>query len=330
MDLKPPFVANSDPEAPLRRADRWTIQIMPDGGGRLRTLRVSRRAVKAVATGLAVLLLLVAAGLTRVLWDGARSARLARLQVENHQLRGNLHEMQGRLADLSRTIDGLSAREEQFRLVAGLPLIDPEVQAVGVGGPTTTTEAERSFFRADPRVAAQSYAAAFDLDKLVRRADLLAASLRTAVDSAKVHEQLFLSRPSIRPVDRADSWISSPFSHSRYHPILNYSRPHEGIDLSAPEGTPVEATANGRVAFAGVDGGYGRLVEIDHGFGYQTRYAHLSAIRVRVGEKVARGQVIGEVGQTGLATAPNLHYEVRVRGQAVNPKSYLLGDQLLP
>ncbi len=124
--------------------------------------------------------------------------------------------------------------------------------------------------------------------------------------------------PSGWPVSRASAVVTSEFGVPR-----GRSR-HEGIDLSAPAGTPVTATANGVVGFAGRSGDFGRLVIIDHGDGWQTRYAHLKRIKVKNGRKVAKGDVIGTVGKSGNATGNHLHYEVRRDGRAVDPRPYLL------
>lgn len=124
-----------------------------------------------------------------------------------------------------------------------------------------------------------------------------------------------------KPVDR--SRISSPFGLRRMHPILRRVLPHTGVDYAAASGTPVHATADGVVSVAGRRGGYGTMVEVRHPNGYSTRYAHLSSLSARaiVGSVVEQGDVIGRVGMTGLATGPHLHYEVRRRGQPIDPTS---------
>jgi murein DD-endopeptidase MepM/ murein hydrolase activator NlpD len=116
--------------------------------------------------------------------------------------------------------------------------------------------------------------------------------------------------------------IGSGFSKSRYHPILHYYRPHEGIDFGAAYGAPVRAVGVGTVTFAGRMGGYGNMVEIRHNSSTTTRYAHLSDFGpgIRVGVKVEQSQMIGRVGASGLATSPHLHYELRIHGRAVNPR----------
>ncbi len=118
--------------------------------------------------------------------------------------------------------------------------------------------------------------------------------------------------------------ITSYFTRRRYHPILKTYRPHHGVDYAAPAGTPVVATGDGRVVYAGWKGGYGKFVLIKHNGTYSTAYGHMSRIAkgIRRGRYVRQGQVIGYVGSTGLSTGPHLHYEFRVRGRPVNPLTY--------
>jgi murein DD-endopeptidase MepM/ murein hydrolase activator NlpD len=120
------------------------------------------------------------------------------------------------------------------------------------------------------------------------------------------------------PVDYAR--VTSSYNPRRYHPVLGVYRAHQGTDFGGGTGTPVKVTANGRVTFAGTNGGYGRMIEVRHINGYTTRYAHLSrfAKDIRVGARVTQKDVIGYIGATGLATAPHLHYELRKNGRAVN------------
>lgn len=120
------------------------------------------------------------------------------------------------------------------------------------------------------------------------------------------------------------SRVSSAFSDNRYHPILKTWRAHKGVDYAAPAGTPVHATAGGRIISLGWNGGYGKTIVIQHGGAYSTLYAHLSRIRVdlKVGQQVEQGDVIGYIGQTGLATGPHLHYEFQVNGVHRNPLTF--------
>ena len=126
--------------------------------------------------------------------------------------------------------------------------------------------------------------------------------------------------PSMRPLE--GGWISSTFGF-RQSPFTDKREFHSGVDIAAHKGTPVRATANGTVSFAGYKGSYGKAVSINHGFGILTRYAHLSSLHVKKGQNVVRGDVIGEVGSTGRSTGPHLHYEVRLNDIPVNPEKYM-------
>lgn len=130
--------------------------------------------------------------------------------------------------------------------------------------------------------------------------------------------------------------ISSPFNPRRLHPITRRVRPHRGVDLKGAYGTPIHATADGVVTYAGWMGGYGRIVIVAHRGGYETRYAHLSAIKVSKGARIKRGAIVGNLGNSGASTGAHLHYEVRINGEARDPltvklpTSYRLRQQDLP
>jgi len=124
----------------------------------------------------------------------------------------------------------------------------------------------------------------------------------------------------IRPVEVG--YVSSSFG-MREHPILGGQRMHYGIDLAAPEGTSIKAAADGEVVFAGQKSGYGYVVEVDHGNGLVTVYGHNQENKVKVGQRVEKGQVVALVGQSGLSTGPHLHFEVRREGQPINPTALL-------
>ena len=150
-----------------------------------------------------------------------------------------------------------------------------------------------------------------DIDVMIRKATELSQSFRAVNDTLTRNFERLASTPSIMPTV---GWLSSQFSQSRFHPVLHQSRPHEGIDLSAPMGAPIIAPATGRVLSVSNEPGYGNTFQIDHGNGIVTRFAHCSRIVVHVGQLVTRGQLIATVGNTGLATGPHLHYECTLMG----------------
>ncbi|MDR1172124.1 MAG: M23 family metallopeptidase, partial [Bacteroidales bacterium] len=129
-------------------------------------------------------------------------------------------------------------------------------------------------------------------------------------------------RPAIQPVSNKELKYAASGYGWRMHPIWGVLKFHEGLDFAAPVGADIYATGDGKVIQTGYSGGYGKMVLIDHGFGYQTLYAHMNSIGVLEGSEVKRGQVIGTVGNTGDSTGPHLHYEVHKNGQHVNPIDY--------
>ncbi len=161
------------------------------------------------------------------------------------------------------------------------------------------------------------------LDAVSRRLYLQSVSLDQLQALAADKEQMASAMPALMPIDPADLRGSiGAFRMNRLHPILGYVRPHYGVDLGGRKGDPIYATGDGFVSSAGYISGYGNNIIIDHGFGYRTRYAHLSKIDVARGQFVKRGEKIGEMGSTGLSSGNHLHYEVIYRGARVNPINY--------
>lgn len=166
------------------------------------------------------------------------------------------------------------------------------------------------------------------LEKLKYKMKVQKESLDTIYKLALVKEKRLASIPSIKPVQedklkRKMNYLSG--YGIRLHPVHKVKKLHKGIDFTAPRGTPIQATGNGKVIrVENRKNGYGKNVIIDHGFGYTTMYAHMSKVLVKLGEKVVKGQEIGKVGSTGTSTASHLHYEVRINNKAVNPIDYCL------
>jgi murein DD-endopeptidase MepM/ murein hydrolase activator NlpD len=192
-----------------------------------------------------------------------------------------------------------------------------------VGGPGLGGPEASPLWSTDPVTSRTVFAASYDLSALERRARLLSESLEEATDSVLAHRNLLESTPSILPTN---GWPSSSFSQARMHPIHNRPLPHEGMDISAPKGTPILAAAKGRVIRSGWVVGYGLTVEIDHGFGFSTLYGHASNVIAQVGQEVTRGDMIAQVGSTGISTSSHLHYEVRLNGVAEDPARYILPE----
>jgi murein DD-endopeptidase MepM/ murein hydrolase activator NlpD len=163
-------------------------------------------------------------------------------------------------------------------------------------------------------------------DALRKQFYIQSKSYDDLVVMAQNQEKMLQSIPAIQPVLNKDLKRTASGFGWRIDPIYRTRRFHEGMDFTAPTGTEIFATGMGRVTFSGWRQGYGNTVMINHGFNYETLYAHMHQIHVKVGQQVTRGEVIGTVGNTGKSTGPHLHYEVRFRGKPTNPQNYYFLD----
>ena len=297
--------------------EKWTLLVMRglDQPAKQYSLSpVLRKLIVAAGVASAVVVFLSASVIGVGLLN---QSQLADTEARNSTLEAGLAQLQEQIANLEATLDRVAEDDVHFRNLAGLETISPEVMEVGVGGPGMGMSESLPFSETAIRI----HSAVHDLSELERRAKLLSESLTEATDSVRNYRELLESTPSILPTE---GWISSGFSKSRVHPLHHLPMPHLGIDISAPAGTPIVAAAKGRVTRSSWVVGYGLTIEIDHGFGFATLYSHASELVVQVGENVTRGQVIAKVGSTGTATAPNLHYEVKVDGIAQDPYRFIL------
>ena len=167
------------------------------------------------------------------------------------------------------------------------------------------------------------------VDDLTKRLYVESKSLDEIYEMARTKSERMSAMPAIMPVAKDKAKVVSGFG-MRFHPILKHYRLHAGMDITARQGTPVYATGDGVVRVSGRNaqglGGYGVVVVVDHGFGFQTLYAHMQGTKVRVGQKVKRGEQIGTVGSSGLSTGSHLHYEVILNGKKVDPVYYFSGN----
>ncbi len=226
--------------------------------------------------------------------------------------------MVSRYKILNERIEELEKSGKTLRTAVDLPPVSKDELEMGVGG---------GYF--DNSIDFASNDARQELDKAESMIDGLSRKLKfekeqyTKISSKlRENEKLSYAIPAIRP---CTGMISDGFG-MRFHPILHIWRMHEGVDFVTDVGTPVHATGNGTISFVGIKSGYGLTVEIDHGFGYRTVYAHLSKILVKKGQKVLRGDVIAKTGDSGLSTGPHLHYEVEHDGIKENPADFFFDD----
>jgi murein DD-endopeptidase MepM/ murein hydrolase activator NlpD len=303
----------------------WTIVVVPPGVGESRSVGVSTLLVK-IASGAALALILSAVGLGYLAVSKAVALqRLDRLERRNELLAEELSRSQQMMSTISQAIDTMVVRDREVRLLAGLVPVDPDVQLAGIGGPRGPwTEKEQIL--SEGATGRRVLELLDNLETYVRRANLLASSYDIAFDSLGTRVDRLLHYPSILP---AQGWRTSGWNERRMHPIFHEELPHPGIDIAAPTGTPIIAAADGTVVNVFNNGGYGLMVVINHGQGLVTRYAHCSRAVAHIGQRVKRGDTIAEVGSSGIATAPHLHYEVLERGKPVNPSKYILPKAII-
>ena len=310
---------------------RWTILIVPSQNAPSRSFELGERGLRALV-GAAVAVVLLVATTVVVLFTpmGTPSAWL--VARENARLKVDLAAIDKRLQVVLDTIASIEQQDKRMRMLAGIEPDSSSEEAseeVALGSPMDVArtplsgiEYKAQRFASRPFLGRLGFGNSRpDLDRLILRATELSASFRAVGDTLQRNAERMANTPSIMPTS---GWLTSQFSRSRFHPILHSSRAHEGIDVVAPMGAPIVAPAAGRVISAGRVSGYGLSVEIDHGNGIITRYAHASRLAVRVGEHVTRGQVIAAVGNSGLTTGPHLHYEIHVNGKAVDPLTFVM------
>lgn len=249
------------------------------------------------------------------------------LQAEINQLKTELESAGEEVSLLSQALGNVKKRDAYaHRMIFGMDPIDEAVWEGGVGGHDEYENYRQFRYSGDVMAGVRG-----KIDLLKRQMDMQSRSLDTIINLAEAKEAMLSAIPSIKPV-RGDKTRSvnvlSGFGF-RIHPIHKIRKMHNGIDFTAPTGTPIQATGAGRVVKAGSGSGFGNHVIIDHGYGYKTLYAHMSRLDVREGQTVKRGQPIGKVGSTGTSTAPHCHYEVHYRGMPINPIQFVT-DGLTP
>lgn len=298
----------------------FTVLIVPDSGqAPIRSIWLRPSVVRRAL--LVVVLFLFGFVSATLLWPSGlvRGIGLVSLAKENALLKQRVRALDDDLDRLNRRLGESALLEERLRVLADLPAINPDIRQMGVGGPDFTRHDPLA--AVDPEGAAVTTQAARNVDELLRQAELARYSFLEIAASLEARRDYWSRVPSITPVREGS--VTSDFG-MRLDPFTEADAFHRGLDLSAARGTPVLATAAGRVVFAGSNAGYGRTVRIDHGHGIETTYAHLLEIKVRTGQQVKRWQEIARVGTSGRTTAPHVHYEVGVNGRAVDPETFIL------
>lgn len=229
------------------------------------------------------------------------------LMAQWKTLEDQLRQTSDRLANLEHSDDNT------YRTILDMNPLDSTERAAGVGG--HESEAANIFYP----VIRSGYE---KIEKLDARLDIEKQSFGDLLAELHTKEKKWASTPALTPIANKDLIRLHTTFGMRLHPILGYWREHRGLDLTAPKNAPVYATGDGYVYMAYYSDTYGQVVYLRHGFGYETRYAHLTKFIVTEGQRVQRGQVIGYVGTTGQSDANHLHYEVLLNGSQVNPMNF--------
>jgi murein DD-endopeptidase MepM/ murein hydrolase activator NlpD len=295
-----------------------TLFWVPDGTGRVKQLRVSSSFVICLVTFLSLSVIALFWMIHTYSGIRVKIPRLADMQRENALQKEQILHMARKIDQFAQEMTKLRKTDHQLKVMVNLEAVEGDEQFRGVGGSdpslldpkATVAKVDRELVRAMHR----------SLDHL--KGDIESswedkAGIQKFLEDQKT---LLASTPSIWP---AKGWLSSAFGY-RESPFTGEKEFHQGIDVSTRTGAPIMASADGVVLFTGWDRGYGRVVVIKHGQGFETKYAHLKKSVVKRGQHVKRGETIGLVGASGRTTGPHLHYEVHLNGVPVNPIRYVL------
>jgi murein DD-endopeptidase MepM/ murein hydrolase activator NlpD len=276
------------------------------------------------ALGLLSLTLAMAVGLVVLYSNYFESPRELLLSNEVKEMEYLYQNLNKEVSKLDNELAHLEHRDDNiYRAVLGAEPIDKSVREAGVGGVDRYEDIKKKdLVHEDFLIKLHER-----VDKLKRKVYIESKSQDDVIALAENKEKLFAAIPAIQPVANKELIALASGFGMRIHPVYKVRKMHTGVDFAAAIGTPIYATADGIIDKLEVSfSGYGKQLEIDHGFGYRTRFAHMHGFAVRYGQKVKRGDLIGYVGETGLSTAPHLHYEVFVNGIHVNPIHYFFND----
>lgn len=276
------------------------------------------------AMGLFMLTIIVSIGMIFIWIEYLPSPKEVILRNQIEEQAYLINGLETELEKVGEAVTSVENRDDNiYRVVLGAEPIGKSVRDAGVGGSERYADIqEKDIPLKDLVIGLYS-----KVDKLKRKVYIEMKSQDELEQLAKNKEKLYASIPAIQPISNEQLVAIASGFGMRIHPIYKVKKLHSGIDFAAPIGTPIYATADGKVADVSVRfSGYGKMVEIDHGFGYHTRYAHMHDFVVHQGQQIKRGELIGYVGDTGLSTAPHLHYEVLLNGVHINPVHYFFND----
>tara|TARA_B110000046_G_C12993762_1_gene399075 strand:+ start:548 stop:1522 length:975 start_codon:yes stop_codon:yes gene_type:complete len=258
--------------------------------------------------------------LFNIVYESPQERQLAN---EKEELIVQYDLMNKRLDQMSTILSDLENRDDNiYRSIFEAEPIPDNIRKVGIGGVNRYKNLER--FKDDSEIVIETTK---KIDRLAKQLYIQSKSFDEVIKLAKQKEDMLASIPAVQPISNKDLKRMSSGFGKRVHPIYKTVRFHWGNDFTAPIGTDIYSTGKGKVIVADESrSGYGNRVIVDHGYGYQTLFAHMSKILVKPGQEVNRGEILGLVGNTGLSSAPHLHYEVLKNGGKVNPVNFYFND----
>lgn len=303
----------------MKKGKFYTIFIVSENASRITKFKVPRFPARAGALAGLLLLLLATFLIIDYINTKSKVFLLRSLKKENQLLREQMATLANKSKSIESELRTVKQLEAKLRIMLNAENHDTISTNFGIGGPTNETDDLSILYTAPDTTVAYNRLNS-NLDSIEEALKKQETGLVEVYELMQERNSILASTPSIWPTR---GWITSGFGY-RVYPFTGETKFHEGIDISTRIGTPVVATADGIVIHTGYDITYGNNIVIDHGFGFTTRYGHLSKIDVKIGTTVKRGQKIGEVGNTGFSTGPHLHYEIKVNGVIVNPENYIL------
>lgn len=298
------------------------IMIIPPSTDRVREYVLPSWLAYLVIAGGTVAVLVVFAATFLTIGSWRQSNEDHERWTENAALHASLSQMQERVLELQEQVNSLENAEKSVRMVFGMPDIDPDERALGIGGGVLLAAGELSL---TPALADAQRLEAM-IDRLLSRCEFERDNYDDVMRQLVDRKDRLDHTPSIRPTE---GYRSRGFG-VKVDPFTGRKRMHQGIDIAGPTGTPIYAVADGRISVCRWEKKFGNMITIDHGYGVQTRYGHLSKFAVKRNARVKRGELIGFTGNSGYSTGPHLHYEVRVDGRAVNPNNYIYDNAPQP
>ncbi len=293
---------------------KLTLMLIPSTNGVSRQLSIPVWSIY-FSIGLALILLVSSFYFSSVFFTNkVEINELEKLRTENDQLIVKYEQMRWNLAEVKDRFDKLVDKEIKIRHLFDLPEINSEERQLGIGGPKASL-----IFNYSPAQEA-AYLTESEVDRLLKLSKFELENYNK-VENSLIEIKIRLNHtPSIKP---CKGWYSSKFG-MRNDPFTGYRRMHRGVDISGPIGTPIVAPSDGVIKTVTRNNDFGKMIAIDHGYGFKTRYGHLSQINVKRGQQVKRGDVIGLMGTTGYSTGSHLHYEVIRNGKFLNPQDFIL------